>query len=285
MTSYRYMRMDMNQNFIGDSDVSDDRVLDDFMVTPTDMTMDMHMVGVMYGLTDQLTMMAMIPYVEKEMNHRTRMGGEFKTQTRGVGDVSLTGMFSLKQSDEQKISLNMGLSFPTGSIDERGQTPAGYNKLPYPMQIGSGTYDLKPALTIVNHHGKFNWGNQLYATLRLGGKNDEGYRLGNRYGATTWFGYNWSEMISSSIRLDYETWHDIDGADSDLNPMLIPTARTDLRGGEKIDLLFGLNLLGQDNHLKGHRLAFEFGKRIYQKLDGPQLGTDWMAQIGWQKAF
>jgi hypothetical protein len=34
-----------------------------------------------------------------------------------------------------------------------------------------------------------------------------------------------------------------------------------------------------------HRLALELGAPIYQDLNGPQMETDWMLTVGWQKAF
>ena len=37
--------------------------------------------------------------------------------------------------------------------------------------------------------------------------------------------------------------------------------------------------------LEGHRLAAEVGVPVYQNLAGPQLETDLIATLGWQKAF
>jgi len=53
----------------------------------------------------------------------------------------------------------------------------------------------------------------------------------------------------------------------------------------------GLTLLGQAEQLswgaqepglRGHRLALEVGRPVYQNLDGPQLEADWTATLGWQ---
>ena len=56
-------------------------------------------------------------------------------------------------------------------------------------------------------------------------------------------------------------------------------------GGETVEVLLGVNLAGQSGVLRGHRLAFEFGLPVYRNLNGPQLETDSMFTIGWQKAF
>jgi hypothetical protein len=50
MLSYRYMRMEMDGNRSGSDDISTADVLNRFMVAPTNMTMEMHMFGIMYGL-------------------------------------------------------------------------------------------------------------------------------------------------------------------------------------------------------------------------------------------
>ncbi|MEK6223287.1 MAG: hypothetical protein N2A97_00300 [Thermodesulfobacteriales bacterium] len=91
MLSYRYMYMSMDGNRIGTNRVSNQRVLQDFMVTPTDMDMQMHMFGLMYAPTDYITLMGMIPYVKKSMNHLTRSGVRFKTESEGLGDINFTG--------------------------------------------------------------------------------------------------------------------------------------------------------------------------------------------------
>jgi len=92
MLSYRYMFMDMDGNRDGTRRVSDDAVLADYPVTPRKMDMEMHMLGVMYGLTDRVTLMAMMPFARLDMDHRTRMGARFNTRSTGIGDLKLSGM-------------------------------------------------------------------------------------------------------------------------------------------------------------------------------------------------
>ena len=48
---------------------------------------------------------------------------------------------------------------------------------------------------------------------------------------------------------------------------------------------FGVNLAGQDGWLRGHRLAAEVLVPVYQRLNGPQMETDWIVTVGWQFAF
>ena len=63
---------------------------------------------------------------------------------------------------------------------------------------------------------------------------------------------------------------------------IVPTAAPDLSVGGRVDLLVGAAFAPQTGLLRGHRLALEVGRPVYQSLDGPQLETDWTATQGWQ---
>ena len=282
MISYRYMLMDMDGNRDGTDSLSNAEVLQDFPVTPTNMTMEMHMLGIMYAPSDNLTLMTMIPYVFNNMDHVTRMGVEFTTESDGFGDIQLGGLYKIFDRNNQRVHLNLGMSFPTGSIDERGDTPAGDDVvLPYPMQIGSGTFDLRPGITYLGQSNDWSWGAQANGVLRLG-ENDEDYQLGNQFGLTAWGAYRWNEWVSTSIRLNGRTWGDIEGADSRLNPNLIPTADPDLRSGTNLFLGFGVNFYIPKGGLKGSRIAVEVELPLVRDLDGPQLETDLQLTAGLQ---
>ncbi|HYQ73424.1 MAG TPA: transporter [Gammaproteobacteria bacterium] len=285
MLSYRYMRMEMDGMRDGTDDLSDAEVLADFMVTPTKMTTDMHMAGAMYAVSDDLTLMVMVPWLKKHMDHLTRMGTTFSTSSEGLGDVKVSGLLALKRWDQQQIHLNLGISMPTGDINESDDTPAMQNaRLPYPMQLGSGTWDLLPGITYLGQHDEYSWGGQLLSTLRIG-ENDNDYTLGNRFEASGWGAYEFSDWWSGSLRMRWQTWGNIDGDDDKLNPAMVPTADPDRQGGTRADLLAGINFYARTGLFKGHRLAIEGGLPVYENLDGPQMSTDWMVTAGWQYAF
>lgn len=282
MFSYRQSHMAMEHNRIGTQNVTDAELLTNFMVAPTDMQMRMHMFGAMYAPKDSVTLMAMLPYTKKSMNHTTRMGGRFQTESEGFGDLKVGALLPLWQQHSQSLHVNAGISLPTGSVNQKDQTPMGMVRLPYPMQLGSGTFDLTPSITYGYSADNWSLGSQLYATARLG-RNDNNYSLGDEVGASLWSAYRFNDLISASLRFDGRKWRNIDGADAALNSLVVPTARTDLRGGTRIDGLVGVNLtLPKLNH---HRFAIELGTPLYEKLDGPQLSSDWKLTAGWQKAF
>ena len=288
MLSYRYMYMPMEQNYDGDSTISDRRVIAPggagYMVTPTRMEMEMHMFGVMHAPTDRLTLMLMAPFTFSSMDHLRRDGRRFTTESEGWGDISLTGLVKVYESGRQHIHLNLGVSAPTGSIDEKDFVPGpGVTQLPYPMQLGSGTWDLLPGITYLGRGEQFSWGAQLRGAIRLD-ENDNGYTKGNSATATAWVARQLCDWSSASLRVTGSTWDNYDGRDRELKlgAAVVPTADPDLRGGTRIDLGLGLNF---KLPLEGHRLAVEAALPVYQDLDGPQLGAEWMLTAGWQFAF
>lgn len=306
MLSYRYMHMDMQGNKIGTSDVTPAQILQvpnrfsgmpmqpPFLrIVPTQMSMDMHMLGAMYAPSDDLTLMVMGNYLEKDMDHLTfnMMGAlidGFNVNTEGWSDTKVSALYRLYQHGHQHVHLNLGLSLPTGSITERSDilAPTGMImnvRVPYAMQLGTGTYDLLPGLTYTDRVGDVSWGLQYRAEIRLG-ENDEGYAWGDKHALTGWLAYEWAPWISTSVRLDGSTQGRIDGIDPNIAGP-VQTANPDFYGGEKIDAYLGVNLAGQSGVIRGHRLALEVGTPIYQDLNGPQMETDWTLMVGWQKAF
>lgn len=282
MLSYRYMDMLMEDNYDGSAELAESEVLRSgsgrYMVAPTQMTMRMHMFGAMYAPSDRLTLMLMAPYVEYDMDHVTAMGGAFSTASSGLGDIKASGLMPVGPG-----VLRVGLSIPTGDLDARDETPMGRSVLPYPMQLSSGTVDLLLGYTAVSQRVGGSIGGQVSAVLRAG-ENDEGYRLGNSVEGSLWSTWRLSDPISLSVRGRYLLWGDVEGDDPryamGLAGGLVPTVDPDLRGGERLEALFGINgLLGE------HRLLAEVGLPIWQDLDGPQLGTAWSVTLGWQLAI
>jgi hypothetical protein len=310
MLSYRFMRMHMNNSLEGDNKISPDEIVTNvanpffgqpmqpptLRVVPLRMDMDMHMFGAMYAPTDWLTLMLMGSYINKDMDHLTYMGpagltvlGGFTTRSSGFGDTKISGLVRLYDDDTHHVHLNAGISLPTGSINESDDvlTPTGARpklRLPYPMQLGSGTFDFLPGVTYTGKSADVGWGAQFSGVIRLEDDNSKDYSLGDEYRISAWGSYSWKPWISTSVRLAGQTIDQIDGQDPRIVAP-VQTADPDNQGGERVDLLLGVNLLGQSGAIAGHRIALEYGSPIYQDLNGPQLETDWTFTIGYQKAF
>ena len=156
MASYRYMHMDMDGMRRGTDRISSSEVFaEGFVVSPDSMTMDMHMIGFMYGFSEKLTLTLMGNYIESSMDHSVSPtaamminGGatEFTTNTSGISDTRIGGLYRFYLKDNRKAHFGLGLSIPTGSIDEKDRTPGpggpATRRLPAAMQLGSGTVDL-----------------------------------------------------------------------------------------------------------------------------------------------
>lgn len=286
MVSYRFMRMDMDGNRSGTDRV--DVPLPGYMVSPTAMTMDMHMLGGMYAPTDKLTLAVMLPFTSISMDHLRHMGNlNFTTESSGTGDMKLSALYGLYARPGRDLMLNFAISAPTGSIDERDDIPTmpvpSNAHLPYPMQLGSGTWDIIPGLTYVHLYDSWSWGLQGLMTVRTG-TNDNGYTLGNKLDLSAWIARKVTPATSLSLRLNGLDWDNIDGADTKLLPTpTVPTKDPNLRGGKRLDALIGINFVPPG--LKSLRLAAEAGAPVYQDLDGPQLETDLVFTLGAQFTF
>ena len=243
MVSVRHMHMEMSENQIGTDSISPDAIVTTIpnrffgnpmqpptlRIVPTSMRTDMTMVGAMYAPTDWVTLVAMGSYIQKEMDHTTYMGpagtnvrGEFRTSPEGFGDITVGGIFPVlgvadrKADNQQELNLRAAVSIPTGSTTKTDDilTPMGGNptiRVPYMMQIGSGTWDLKPAATFKGWAGKIGYGAQYAGTIRLG-SNDQGYSFGDIHEATAWVSYSPAQWLSLSGRIKGRTmgrvqWH------------------------------------------------------------------------------
>ncbi|MDH3639989.1 MAG: transporter [Gammaproteobacteria bacterium] len=274
MLSYKLMRMEMDGNRDDTDRLSEAEVrAQGFAVVPTEMTMDMHMVGAMYGATDKFTLMAMLPYVSNDMDHVAGMplgSVRFTTESDGIGDVKAGALIKLYDQANRSIHANALVSFPSGSIDERDLPPG---QLPYPMQLGSGTYDLMPGLTYTVHAPRYSWGVQAMATIRLG-DNDRDYTLGDQGRIIGWYSRDLADSLALQLRLDFDAWGNIDGADPELNTALVPTADPDRRGGQRLDVGIGLM-----KGVSGWQFGIDVAVPVQQNLDGPQLETDYVVGL------
>lgn len=306
MLSYRFMHMDMAGNRIGSDSVSPEFIVSNIAnptgappnlrVTPLNMTMDMHMVGLMWAPSDRVTLMAMGNYTLNEMEHVTFQGmsgttrlGRFTTRSEGFGDTKVSALIKLAGGGDQnggsRTITTVGVSLPTGSINQSDDvlTPMNTNPTlitPYAMQLSTGTFDPFVGLTHARNYGNWGWGAQASATLRVY-DNDRDYHRGDEAAATAWATYSPVPALSLSLRAAGRAQGDIKGRDARIAAP-VTTADPDNYGGEHIDILAGLNWALQGEALRGHRLALEVGAPVYQNLNGPQLETDYVLTVGWQ---
>lgn len=232
------------------------------------------------------------------MTHTTYRGargtsilGQFVTKTKGIGDTPVAALVTLANSDTYKLHATIGVSLPTGSTTEEDAilTPMGGTpkvRLPYPMQLGSGTFDPIVGLTyaggLLSSDTGWGYGAQWRSVFRIE-DNDEDYRLGNEHDLSVWINYNWSPAISTSLRLNYMDRGEIDGIDSKIMGP-VQTADPNNAGLQQLGLGLGINFAGSGSW-NGHRLSAEYLLPLSRETSGVQLETDAMLLFGYQYAF
>jgi hypothetical protein len=280
MIGYQLMFDKMDGNRIGTRNVGNATVLSRYMASPTDMTMQMHMGMAMYAPTDKFTLMVMVPFTVRSMNHVMGDGSRFNERTVGLGDIAVRGLYILHSDKDlrHRFLLNAGVGLPTGSIDQK----MNGMRLEYPMQLGSGTFSVSPGFTYLGQASPWGWGAEFIPTFQIGtNKND--YRLGNRYQPSAWIARNVTNWMSLSARLNGDISQEINGADPVLDTMDEPTKDPGLQGGRRLDLVFGPTF--HPAAIRGQEFFVHFDKPLYQSLDGPQLKRKWTLLLGWQYEF
>ena len=288
MISLRYMNMAMEGNREGTSAIDNSAIYNSYMVAPQSMDMQMYMLGIMFAPSDKLTLSLMQNLVTNNMDLKARMmmNGmtmlhDFSTKSSGFGDMKLGALYSVYSKENTSIHLNGTLNLPVGNIKQKDDTPMMVNaKLPYAMQLGSGTFDITLGATYKGSTESVSWGIQPLLTFRTG-KNSEDYRLGNSQQINFWGAYKITDWVSISGRFLGFSQSKISGQDPDLNPMMVTTADVNNYGGKKIKSFLGFNFMfNQNSRLKNVKIGIEAGAPIYENYNGVQMDKDLSFQIG-----
>ena len=302
MVSYRYMSMNMQGNLMGADRISDEKVYQSYLMAPDKMAMNMHMLMIMYGVSDRITVMGMVNYISKSMDMSMMMNGGHSGSmnmnmsqtemhdhltTGGLGDIQLYGLYKLLDGDKHEILLNAGLNIPAGSISRKGNSLLGEShKYSYSMQTGTGTFSVLPGITYTGNGRSYFWGTQLSSDIKTG-RNSSGYKWGNELGMTGWLARNWNDWLSSSIRISGRATGKIKGFDREIAIFRTsdPDADVNNSGGQRINAYVGINFVIPSGILTGNRIGLEYGLPVYQNLNGIQMSSKGLINAGWQYAF
>ena len=182
MFSYRSMLMSMEGTISKSSRVNNEAVYENYMVSPQDMQMQMHMLGFMFAPSKKITLSVMANYRANSMGLKTKTGVDFRTKSSGFGDLSVSVLHQIFNRNRQSLHANIGVSIPTGDINQSDSTPMAAIDTPlaYSMQLGSGTFDPFVGATYLSQWNQFSLGVQSTYRFRLG-TNSKNYSLGNRF--------------------------------------------------------------------------------------------------------
>ncbi|WP_315852921.1 transporter [Roseimaritima sediminicola] len=303
MVEYRYMNMYMEDNRIGESRLSDqeaigppgpppgivvDGIRTNAGAAPTQMTMEMHMMHLMYGASDDVTLYTMVMLPSLTMDHiRGDMAGpmrgtDFTTHNSGFGDTAFGALIRLHSNDCHDLIFNLGCSVPTGDIYRETSIPSGgavSQPLPYPMRLGSGTFNARPGLTYKRYRDWWSGGIQFQTDLPIG-KNYRGYSVSNEFRLNSWTSVLLKDYWAVSLRGEHLWRTSYDGADPATPDTMIATNVESFRGGYWYNIGIGTQL-----NLKGYYLNAEIVPTIAQDLDGLQLETDFSVIASISKAW
>ena len=277
MFGYKFGTMEMDCCKDSTSSVNNDFIKSlGFSMAPTDMTMNMHMFSAMYAYNKNISFMAMLPYIEKEMEmvklSGMMVGKKHKTSSRGIGDLSVAALYKLSSRSNIKLSL----SLPSGEFDEKDHNMSGMLKiLPYPMQLGSGTYDVTLGYSFQEIFNDWSYGFQLNSTKRFD-YNSEDWRYGDRREVSAWAAKPISNKLSLSIGLDIEHQDNINGKSSKRNNMT-PTWNEYFHSHLRVSSSIGLNYKIPNSK---SRIGLQCGVPIYEDVDGPQMDPDFKCNLG-----
>ncbi len=297
---YAYVKMEgyrTGTNKLSAADILKSNPLDPdvgkFIITPTRMVQQLHLISAMYNPTTQVGFLITLPYVFQSTDHVSVAPNfsDFVISTNGLSDMTIKALFVPYQDKMTTIIFQGGLGLPTGSIDETGLTPSsavdGLPKtVPFTMQLGSGTFDVQPGITYSGHTSLWNWGGEVSGTIRLG-DNKRKYRLGHRFLSSIWLTHRFSDWLAPASSVSLRKWGRVDGNDARLpqRPDAAPVANPLLQGGTRVELTLQLYIAAPAGALHGQRLSINWSIPFYQSLNGPQLEADGRLGASWQWSF
>ncbi|MFT2092426.1 hypothetical protein [Paraglaciecola sp. 2405UD69-4] len=280
----------------GSRDLSFDQVLytpgeeertdSNFPVVPTVINQYVKLVRLGYQVNPKLQIAAVVPIIRQETDHISSVPGysEFLLTSDGVGDVGLMASYRLTDSPYKNWWLTTGISLPTGSIDQKGDTPRGPGdqQLPYTMQLGSGTFDFPVELSYQSI-GEHEYNLNVSATIRTG-RNDRNYRLGNNYELLAKYHYRLLESYKLFGAIEFSYSESIHGQDDEIVsntafPYAAGIVNPDLYGGKKLSVTAG----GVWSYKDSFSFTSHVSKPVYQHLNGPQPKEKW--RVGLQLAY
>ena len=307
MVGYRYMYSSQSGDTLNGTHTVNDSTLvthgcngNPCYINAGNMSMNMHMLDLMYAPTDWLTLMLMPQFVSMSMTMDTVDGAppapspdmvdhhvQSGHQTGGIGDIGMYGLFKLFDNGTHHIHATAGLSAPTGDVGIQLNSNHGIagGFADYGMQLGSGTWDFKPSLTYTGKWQKYSWGAQTSGTVRMQNQNESGYALGDLYQATAWGSYGFTHWLSGSIRGVYTYQDSIKGHYNGLINQYSPADYPSNYGGQYWDVGFGMSAMVPSGDLAGNRLSVEWLQPVQDNVNGYQLERDGTLTATWGLSF
>ena len=179
-----------------------------------DTTLKMQMMSLQYQLDNGWTLMGLAQYYETYVVTKLPAYNIVsKDSSRGIADTLLSANKAVVMNGSFMLITDLGVSLPTGSIDEMNPSGPKGTHYPYNMQMGSGTIDGVFGIMPLYLKANYQLGSRLSATVRTGGHNDNGYRLGNLYRLDAWADFPMKYGFTPRLVGYYKDKEGVDGYD------------------------------------------------------------------------
>ena len=255
-----------------------------YSVAPKERTDQRLEVEALYGLNERWDLYAILPYSMRDLDYDQNPGASASVDTTGLGDLQLGGVFRSYDVDGTRLSYLVGVSIPTGEIDERGDYAGVADaKLPYDLQHGTGTFDLHPGVLFETQSGDVLLGARAAGRIHIETENDEGYFWSNSMRFDVWAGTELADDLTGTVRLQADWWGDLHNFDPELDPTQSPGEDSLRQGGSRVNLYGGLSWDLNDD--RAQQIALEVGVPVEEWLDGPQLSQELSLLLGWRASF
>jgi len=283
---YHFQVMQYDQIRFGTDEVPPILVLQDWDMVPLTMTTQRHEIELRAGYLEWLAFSARIPvrHVSAELATLDTQG---IVSSFGIGDVELYALYGLHDRWPYRAHLIGGAAFPTGRSDDADRLPNAPQTdrvLPYPMQPGEGTFALLPGAVLVAENEVGTVGFKVNARIPVG-ENSAGWNRGTSVDGQLWMAVRFTDWVSGSARLQYQSLAGVSGFDANMDPQSSPMAHPNLHGGTRLLVPIGVNLAFPEGALRGNRLRAELVLPVHQDLDGPQMGANAGAAFSWGMTF
>lgn len=291
MFGYRFIQMNSKGLWLNHDSLTLNESLQYYTVVPLTMVNQTHELTLAFAPTSTLTLSAHMTYSQRVRDALNAANDTiYETQSKGLGDLTVSALYSVYHQGAYRAHIQLGGIFPTGADNPTGETvfsPTVPESLPYDMRTGAGVYGILPGMTMLAQNAHGSVGAQVRGTFYIG-TNSVGVAPGNAYEVTGWAAYKLNDFFSISGRMAYRRWDAMKGMDPSVAAYVgqDPGYNPYYAKGYSLQVPLGLNIyMPQGLHLGGNRLFVEYLRTVSQYYQGPHLGGNWGIVVGWDAVF
>lgn len=275
---HTYEGLRKGRNKLGSADI----LAGGYSVVGESMVHTTRSIDLFYGASHNVTLFASVPIHEKSITSRVVGFGPLDQTSSGIGDVVTGIVYAYRDKPNSRLHVHLGVGLPTGEIAASDLGADGTSeRLPFPMQLGGGTYDVHNGATWVNRLDVWTVG--MHGRMRIHFReNDEGWARGDSFDFDFWVARPVFSFLDFNLRLHNASWGDYYGtAPAGSNPDDNPLSEIHRQGGMRTDAGMGLALdLGPVG-----RISLDGALPIDEWLDGPQFSTQRTLSLSWHLSF